>query len=71
MQLPLAALLLWLLPKVHLPVPVVVAPAVPGLAVLAGLPALAVLVDPVVEPEVLLHLLSRPSFSAARARSSP
>ena len=36
--------------------------------VLAGLPVLA---DLVVEREVLLHLLSRRSFSAARARSSP
>ena len=58
-RLPLVALLLWLLPKVHLPVPaegsVVVAPAVL-----------------VVEPAVALqHLLSRQSFSAARARSSP
>ena len=61
------ALLLWLLPRAHLPVPVVVAPAVPGRAVLAGL---LVLADLVVEPEVLLHLLSRPSSSAAMARNS-
>ena len=36
--------------------------------VLAGLPVLAHLV---VELEVLVHLLSRQSFSAAMARSSP
>jgi hypothetical protein len=47
------------LAKAHLPVPVVVALAVPVLLVLAGLPVLA---DLVVEPEVLLHLLSRQSF---------
>ena len=58
-QLPLPALLLLLLAKAHLPVPAV-EPVVVALAVLE------------VEPEVLLqHLLSRPSFSAARARSSP
>ena len=58
-QLPLVALLLLLLPKVHLPVPAV------GSVVVA----LAVLV---VEPAVALQLLlSRQSFSAARARSSP
>ena len=36
--------------------------------VLAGLPVLAHLV---VEPEVPVHLLSRQSFSAAMARSTP
>ena len=36
--------------------------------VLAGLPVLA---HRVVEPEAPVHLLSRQSFSAARARSSP
>ena len=36
--------------------------------VLVGLPVLA---DLVVAPEVPVHLLSRQSFSAARARSSP
>ena len=44
-------------------VPLVLVPLV-----LAGLPVLAHLV---VEPEVPVHLLSRQSFSAARARSSP
>ena len=58
-QLPLLARLP-VLAKAHLPV------LVPP--VLAGLPVLA---DLVVEPEVLRHLLSRQSFSAARARSSP
>ena len=71
-QLPRLALLLLLSAKAHLPVPavrpVVVALAVLVLLVLAGLPVLA---DLVVEPEVLLHLPSRQSFSAARARSSP
>ena len=58
-QLPLRARLL-VLAKAHLLV------RVPP--VLAGLPVLA---HRVVEPEVLLqHLLSRQSFSAARARSS-
>jgi hypothetical protein len=58
-QLPLPALLLLLLAKVHLPVPAV------GSVVVA----LAVLL---VEPEVPEQLLlSRQSFSAARARSSP
>jgi hypothetical protein len=53
------------LPALAPPVPVVV-----GLAqlVLAGLPVLAHLV---VEPEVPVDLLSRQSFSAAMARSSP
>ena len=67
-RLPLLALLLLLLAKAHLPVLVVVASAVLVLLVLAGLPVLA---DLVVEREVLLHLRSRRSFSAARARSSP
>ena len=68
-QLPLLARrLLLLLARAHLPVPVVVALAVPVLLVLAGLPVLA---DLVVAPEVLLHLLSRQSFSAAMARSFP
>ena len=67
-QLPRLALLLLLLAKAPLLVPVVVALAVRVLLVLAGL---LVLADLVVEPEVLRHLLSRQSFSAARARSSP
>ena len=67
-RLRLLALLLLLLAKAHLPVLVVVASAVLVLLVLAGLPVLA---DLVVEREVLLHLRSRRSFSAARARSSP
>ena len=46
------------------------------LPLLARLPVLAkahlpVVAHLVVEPEVPLHLLSRQSFSAARARSSP
>ena len=68
-QPPQLALLLLLLAKAHLRVPVVVASAVLVLLVLAGLPVLADLV--VVEPEVLLHLRNRQSFSATRARSSP
>jgi hypothetical protein len=65
-QVPLALLLL-LLPRAPLPVSVAVAPAVPVLAVLAGLRVPVVLV---VEPEVLRRLLSRPSSSAAMARNT-
>ena len=70
-QLPLLArLLLLLLAKAHLPVPVVVGLALPVLLVLAGLPVLAhLVVEPAGPVEQLL--LSRQSFSAARARSSP
>jgi len=57
--LPLLALLLLLLAKAHLPVPAV-RPVVVVLAVLAVAPAVP-----------LQHLLSRQSFSAAMARSTP
>ena len=56
------------LPVPELPVPVLVAPAVPVLPVLAGPRVRA---DVVVEPEVLRHLRSRPSCSLAWARSTP
>ena len=62
----LAGLLPLLLARAHLPVPAVPpARAVPVPLVLAGRPVL------VAEPEVLLHLLSPRSCSAAMARSSP
>jgi hypothetical protein len=70
-QPPQLALLRLLLVRVPLPVRVAVVLAVRAFLVLAVLVGLPVLADLVVEPEVLLHLLSRQSFSATRARSSP
>ena len=70
-----AALVVQVVPEAQLPAePLVPAPLPeePELPALA-LPVLVALVvaHPVVEPEVLLHLRSRQSFSAAMARSSP
>ena len=62
-QLPLLARLP-LLAKAHLPVPAL-------RSVVVGLAQLPVVAHLVVEPEAPVHLLSRQSFSAAMARSSP